>query len=916
MKRMKQWMGIILTIMLMVGSMQMPVYAEDMKRAAFEAVDLDNTDITETAEEESMLLSEGESSEEADIEEGTMDDSISEDRNPDDIVNEIGLEQDSISLSEEEENIEEDSATTESSYENSEEIEVSGEAEKETTIEETVSIDETEKEAGDTITSDNSRDNATQLLDADATQNDSGTIVVDGIEYLVQSGTATVTGYQGDPTNVVISEYVNACPVTAIGGQAFGGCESLESITLPKTIQRIEDGVIKLEDFIYVVYSSFGNCCNLRSVIIPEDSELTYIGRFAFYDCLQLHDITLPEGFEELRESSFDGCSSLEDLNIPSSMKVIGQNALSGTSITTLHLPSGLKTFHSINCMENLRSVDIEEGNEEYKSQDGILYAYEPVEGVYTWIVWIYPEEKLDDTYVVPDFIELFGTWNILGHYKNGEEEENYWHREYPKTIDIGKHRVSKNFRAEYSLLISDDNPYYTMINGSLYSKDGRSLICVPTNIEGQFIIPDSVTTIESYAFYRSKISSIQIPDTVVNYGDYALSHCANLEEIRFPEKVSEFGSGICNNSPSLQRVYLPKNIESLSSWAFAYCRLSSLFISESLQSIDDFCFYSCYPESIYYEGTKEQWDTINIGSYNSVLTYIQERNQIFYQHTTGHIWSTEYTIDQKPTCTQSGSKTIHCTICDVQKEHSIQSVPARGHIWNKEYTIDKEPTISENGLKSIHCSVCDARNAITEITIPSLRSQLGKTARGNMFNLANNVKVTWNEVPGAKYYKVYREGLTDKNESLDEPVIVTERLIGWDKQPGLTDGHKYRYKIVASLTGAGDSSGDCPFTYSKVMYRLKTVVIRSVKNTAPGEVTIKYDKTTSGDSYVLQYSESKDMKNAKTKVVLGANNTSYVLKGLKKGKTYYISIRVRKKVKGIDYYTTFGVAKQIKITK
>ena len=45
MKRMKQWMGIILTIMLMVGSMQMPVYAEDMKRAAFEAVDLDNTDI-------------------------------------------------------------------------------------------------------------------------------------------------------------------------------------------------------------------------------------------------------------------------------------------------------------------------------------------------------------------------------------------------------------------------------------------------------------------------------------------------------------------------------------------------------------------------------------------------------------------------------------------------------------------------------------------------------------------------------------------------------------------------------------------------------------------------------------------------------------------------------------------------------
>ena len=191
-----------------------------------------------------------------------------------------------------------------------------------------------------------------------------------------------------------------------------------------------------------------------------------------------------------------------------------------------------------------------------------------------------------------------------------------------------------------------------------------------------------------------------------------------------------------------------------------------------------------------------------------------------------------------------------------------------------------------------------------------------GKTTRGDMFNLANNVKVTWKEVPGAKYYKVYREGVTDAAETRKEPVIVTDRLIGWDKDPGLTNGHAYRYRIVASLTGKGDSSGDSKQSYSKLMYRLKTVVIRSVKNTAPGKVTVKYDRSTSGDSYVLQYCERQDMVGAKTKVVLGAANTSYVIGGLKKGKTYYISIRVRKKVSGIDYYTTFGVAKKVKIEK
>ena len=186
-----------------------------------------------------------------------------------------------------------------------------------------------------------------------------------------------------------------------------------------------------------------------------------------------------------------------------------------------------------------------------------------------------------------------------------------------------------------------------------------------------------------------------------------------------------------------------------------------------------------------------------------------------------------------------------------------------------------------------------------------------GKTTRGDMFNLANNVKVTWKAVPGAKYYKVYRSGVKD-------PVIVTSGLIGWDnvKDPALENGKKYTYRIVASLTGKGDPSGDSPLSYSKVMYRLKTVAIRSVKNTEAGKVTVTYDRTTSGDSYVLQYSDNEAMNNAKTIVVQGADTTKKVIGGLKKGKTYYISIRVRKKVDGISYYTTFGVPKKIKITK
>ena len=260
------------------------------------------------------------------------------------------------------------------------------------------------------------------------------------------------------------------------------------------------------------------------------------------------------------------------------------------------------------------------------------------------------------------------------------------------------------------------------------------------------------------------------------------------------------------------------------------------------------------------------------------------------------------------------------------------------------DYTVSYENNVNA-GIKTAKAVVTGDNVALSGSREMAFSILPGKTTRGDMFNLAGNVKVTWKAVPGAKYYKVYREGVTKASESVSEPVIVTSRLVGWDKAPGLVNGHAYRYRIVASLTGAGgagggsgdavgggaggnaasggsgsgaggDLSGDSPLSYSKLMYRLKTVAIKRVKNTEPGKAKVWFNKTTSGDSYVLQYSEREDMAGAKTKVVQGAENTSYTISGLKKGKTYYISIRVRKKVGGINYYTTFGVAKKIKIEK
>lgn len=79
-----------------------------------------------------------------------------------------------------------------------------------------------------------------------------------------------------------------------------------------------------------------------------------------------------------------------------------------------------------------------------------------------------------------------------------------------------------------------------------------------------------------------------------------------------------------------------------------------------------------------------------------------------------GHDWNAEYTIDVKPTCTQPGSKSIHCSRCDAIKD--VTEIEPLGHDWEDDFTIDVKPTCTQPGSKSIHCSRCDATKDVTEI--------------------------------------------------------------------------------------------------------------------------------------------------------------------------------------------------------
>ena len=74
----------------------------------------------------------------------------------------------------------------------------------------------------------------------------------------------------------------------------------------------------------------------------------------------------------------------------------------------------------------------------------------------------------------------------------------------------------------------------------------------------------------------------------------------------------------------------------------------------------------------------------------------------------TGHKYSTEWTIDKEPTCTEEGSKSHHCTVCGDKAD--ITAIERKEHNYSTTWTIDKAATCTSAGSKSHHCIVCGCK--------------------------------------------------------------------------------------------------------------------------------------------------------------------------------------------------------------
>ena len=348
-------------------------------------------------------------------------------------------------------------------------------------------------------------------------------------EYTVlYDGTVEITGYTGSETEIEIPSEINGKAVTSIGDFTFTGCDSLTSVTIGNNVTSIGDFTftgcynltsVTIPDSVTSIgNSAFVNCESLTSITIP--NSVTSIGEAAFLSCENLIEInvdsnntnyssengvlfnydkteliqypmgniqttyTIPNSVKSIWDNAFWGCTSLTNITIPNSVTSIGYDAFANCSLTSVTIPNSVTNIggSAFNWCDSLTEINVDSDNNDYSSQDGVLFNYDKTELI------TYPRGKTQASYTIPKSV-----------------------------ISIG----NEAFKWCTSLTNITIPNSVTSIGNSAFSK------CTSLT---SITIPDSVTNIGGSAFeYCESLTNVTIGNSVTSIEDDAFYFCFDL---------------------------------------------------------------------------------------------------------------------------------------------------------------------------------------------------------------------------------------------------------------------------------------------------------------------------------------------------------------------------------------------------
>lgn len=341
--------------------------------------------------------------------------------------------------------------------------------------------------------------------------------------------------------------------ITVIGNCAFQKCIELKSIIIPNTVKIIK-------------YGAFLDCENIMDITIP--SQTLEIGALAFSGCKRLSKLVIENGVKTIDTGAFRWCSNLLEITLPQSITYIGPEAFRGcdklssinydiswpwvqvdfdnfigepcSNLITQHMnlkgdfviPDGIKRIGKgcfTYCTE-LESIIIpdtvtEIGDYAFCNCTNLAKIVIP-NSVTTIGSHAFDGCKGLKEIIIPDSVVDFGT-GVFGNCELGKIS-------IPNTLlneEITTHCMNITVR----VITPIEKTLYDLLNGKtsgikevVFSKE-ISKISGFSNCNGlsSVIIPNSVVEIDRFAFAQChNLKEISIPDSVISIGYHAFEAC------------------------------------------------------------------------------------------------------------------------------------------------------------------------------------------------------------------------------------------------------------------------------------------------------------------------------------------------------------------------------------------------------
>lgn len=223
-------------------------------------------------------------------------------------------------------------------------------------------------------------------------------------------------------SNITISE-----GVTDLRNYVFWNCSSLQSITIPKSVATMSIGVFKecekLENIDVDIdnqnYSSENgilfNKDKTTIIKYPEGKKdesykisdsVTSVDTYAFSDCVNLVNITIPGSIATIGVSTFSSCASLTNVEILEGVESLESNAFYGCDqLANVEIPKSVTSIGSETFMycKKLQNINVNEDNPKYSSESGVLFNKDKT------ALMKYPAGKQEERYVVPNTVISIG---------------------------------------------------------------------------------------------------------------------------------------------------------------------------------------------------------------------------------------------------------------------------------------------------------------------------------------------------------------------------------------------------------------------------------------------------------------------------------------------------------------------------